>query len=134
MKRQLLNFCSAHSIFRTSQRYIMSTGDENCTGLPLKTITAKLLEFAPASLAESWDNVGLLLEPVHDRPINRILLTNDLTEDVLDEALSISANLIISYHPPLFVPVKKITQNTWKVIHISTFLYHHSKKFFQNLI
>ncbi|XP_065200996.1 NIF3-like protein 1 isoform X2 [Planococcus citri] len=98
----------------TLRRCIMSTSGENCTGISLKTITQKLLEFAPASLAESWDNVGLLLEPTRDYPINRILLTNDLTEDVLEEALSISANLIISYHPPLFVPIKKITQNTWK--------------------
>lgn len=93
----------------------MNSGEESCIGIPLKTITKKLHEFAPTNLAESWDNVGLLVEPAHDRLITRILLTNDLTEDVMEEALMISANLIISYHPPLFAPLKKITQNTWKV-------------------
>ena len=41
-------------------------------------------------------------------------LTNDLTEPVLDEALSASADLIISYHPPLFRPFKRLTSKSWK--------------------
>lgn len=89
------------------------SGETN--GVALKTVINKLVAFAPTSLAESWDNVGLLVEPVNDAPISHILLTNDLTEDVMDEAISAKANLIISYHPPIFAPLKKITNSSWKV-------------------
>lgn len=42
------------------------------------------------------------------------MFTNDLTEDVLEEALSVQANLIISYHPPLFKPMKAFLCKNWK--------------------
>lgn len=42
--------------------------------------------------------------------IDRILLTNDLTERVMQEAVDKKANMIISYHPPIFAPLKRITQ------------------------
>jgi len=43
-----------------------------------------------------------------------MLLTNDLTPAVMEEAIQQKADLILSYHPPLFVPIKKITQRNWK--------------------
>lgn len=90
------------------------TNPSNC-GLPLDDVITKLDSFAPKSLAESWDNVGLLVEPVTKKNIERILLTNDLTEDVMEEAVKACADLIISYHPPIFVPLKSVTGRTWKV-------------------
>ena len=80
----------------------------------LKTVVSKLNKFAPTSLAEKWDNVGLLVEPSAPHTVSRILLTNDLTEPVLEEAVQKEANLIISYHPPIFMPLKSLTQRTWK--------------------
>lgn len=74
----------------------------------------KLTEFAPLSLAEKWDNVGLLIEPSTPPLISKVLLTNDLTELVMKEALDEKVNLIISYHPPVFAPLKRITQGNWK--------------------
>jgi putative NIF3 family GTP cyclohydrolase 1 type 2 len=90
------------------------TNARNC-GLSLNDVVTKLDNFAPKSLAETWDNVGLLVEPVTKRNIERILLTNDLTEDVMEEAVKVRADLIISYHPPIFVPLKSVTGRTWKV-------------------
>lgn len=82
----------------------------------LSDVVSTLKKMAPLSLAESWDNVGLLIEPNDvQQPINCVFLTNDLTEDVLDEAESVNANLIVSYHPPLFVSFKRITSDNWKV-------------------
>ncbi|MBL9140994.1 MAG: Nif3-like dinuclear metal center hexameric protein, partial [Phycisphaerae bacterium] len=43
---------------------------------------------APRRLAESWDNVGLLLGDAA-APCTRVLATIDLTADVLDEALDL---------------------------------------------
>jgi hypothetical protein len=86
------------------------------SGLLLNDVITKLDNFAPKSLAESWDNVGLLVQPMSEKNVKRILLTNDLTEDVMEEAVKLCVDLIISYHPPIFAPLKSITGRTWKVI------------------
>lgn len=70
--------------------------------------------FAPLCFAEKWDNVGVLVEPSTRVNIKKILLTNDLTENVLLEAQEHEANLIVSYHPPIFSGMKKLTMATWK--------------------
>lgn len=82
--------------------------------MELAEVVRRLNKFAPTSLAESWDNVGLLLEPHTKRHVKKIILTNDLTEDVMKEAVDKSADLILSYHPPLFRALKKITSKSWK--------------------
>lgn len=82
--------------------------------MDLKTVLAVLEQLAPLSLAESWDNVGLLVEPGKRRLIKTILLTNDLTADVMDEAEATACDLIIAYHPPLFRPFKRLVQKDWK--------------------
>nr|CAD7430124.1 unnamed protein product [Timema monikensis] len=96
--------------------------NKSSEGLALKHVLSKLHAFASPALAESWDNVGLLVEPVTPRPISNILLTNDLTEAVMQEALELSTDLIISYHPPIFVPLKSLTTKTWKERLIATCL------------
>lgn len=82
--------------------------------MDLKTVLDVLEQLAPLSLAESWDNVGLLVEPSKQHPIKTILLTNDLTVDVMDEAEAMTCDLIVSYHPPLFRPFKRLVQKDWK--------------------
>merc|ERR1712106_200235 len=46
--------------------------------------------------------------------LKAVFLTNDLTEPVLEEALQFNTDLIISYHPPLFTPFKRLTSKSWK--------------------
>jgi putative NIF3 family GTP cyclohydrolase 1 type 2 len=82
--------------------------------MELKTVVKRLNEFANASLAADWDNVGLLVEPSGKLLVERILITNDLTEPVFEEALKLKSNMIISYHPPIFSPLKRLTQSQWK--------------------
>lgn len=82
--------------------------------MELKEVLQVIEQLAPLSLAESWDNVGLLVEPSKSRPIKTILLTNDLTDGVMEEAEAMSCDLIISYHPPLFRPIKRLVQKDWK--------------------
>lgn len=56
---------------------------------------------APVALAESWDNVGLLVgDP--KAPLHRVLLTVDLLPEVIDEAAQAGANAVVAYHPPIF--------------------------------
>lgn len=80
----------------------------------LKNVVLKLNELMPIAFAEDWDNVGLLVEPSVPHNVSKMLLTNDLTPEVLDEALNIKANLILSYHPPVFSPLKRLCQSDWK--------------------
>lgn len=43
------------------------------------------------------------------RTIRKIFLTIDLTEEVVREAITLHSDLIVSYHPPIFSPLKSIT-------------------------
>ena len=75
----------------------------------LKKLLETLEGIAPLELAEEWDNVGLLLCPSRKRTSRKILLTIDLTEPVLEEALRVGADTIVAYHPPIFDPLSEIT-------------------------
>jgi dinuclear metal center YbgI/SA1388 family protein len=83
-------------------------------GLNLTDIVNHLQELVPIHLAEKWDNVGLLTQPTQPLKVHNILLTIDLTEKVVEEALKKRINLIISYHPPIFRPLKSLTPKNWK--------------------
>ena len=58
----------------------------------------------PISHADSWDRVGLCVGSL-DQQITKVLIAVDLTSGVIDEAIEIGANLIVTHHPLLFKPV-----------------------------
>lgn len=61
----------------------------------------------PMEWAEHWDRVGLVVgRPEQD--VHRILCTIDITPDVVAEALSIKADLIIAHHPLLLKGVSSV--------------------------
>ncbi|XP_043796045.1 NIF3-like protein 1 isoform X2 [Apis laboriosa] len=106
-------------IFNIAFRYnktfcTMTDIQNNPTGIPLNQVVDILKNFANLSLADSWDNVGLLIEPTEIKIISHILLTNDLTENVMQEALNLKTDMIITYHPLIFSPMKSITSSSWK--------------------
>ncbi|KAM4697981.1 NIF3-like protein 1 [Rhinophrynus dorsalis] len=84
------------------------------TIMDLGLVVSRLNALTPPALAESWDNVGLLVEPSPPHQVQKLLLTNDLTEDVMEEAVSLGADMILSYHPPIFRALKRLTQTNWK--------------------
>lgn len=62
---------------------------------------------APRAMAEEWDNPGLLVgSPAQD--VARILVCLDVSEAVIAQAVKQRADLILSHHPLLFRPVKKL--------------------------
>jgi dinuclear metal center YbgI/SA1388 family protein len=70
-------------------------------------VTNWLEQFAPASLAEPWDNVGLIWgDPAAS--VERIMTCLTVTPTTADEAIISRAELIVSHHPILFREVKKI--------------------------
>lgn len=70
-------------------------------------IFQKLNELAPVSMKMDFDNVGLLVGEA-GREVRRVIVSLDITDDVIDEAASIGAELIVSHHP-LFFSLKSVT-------------------------
>lgn len=77
----------------------------------LKEIIDSIESVAPLQYQEPWDNSGLQIGVLH-RDISSVLLAIDVTEAVLDEAISRSCNLIVSHHPLFFHGVKSLTGQT----------------------
>lgn len=79
--------------------------------MPLPTIrdvAARLETWAPAATAQSYDNVGLQVGDAN-RPVEAAVLALDLTPAVVEEAEGLGATLIITHHPLLFRPLKRLT-------------------------
>jgi len=77
--------------------------------MKIKELLDTLDKIAPFSLQESYDNSGIQFADL-DMNIVNILLSLDLTEEVLDEAIKNSVNVILTHHPTLFSPLKQITK------------------------
>lgn len=73
----------------------------------VQEILRELTAFAPPELACSWDNVGLLVDA--GRPVTKVLTALDITADVVREAAAEGCELIVSHHPVIFDPMKRIT-------------------------
>lgn len=71
-------------------------------------ILAYLSEIAPVSLAEEWDNVGLLCGD-ETAPVKSALIALDITKAVAREAASKGAALVVSHHPVIFDPLRTVT-------------------------
>lgn len=80
--------------------------------MKIKDITNYLEQLAPLSYQEDYDNCGLLVG-TSSNELTKVLITLDVTEQVLDEAIKTGCNLIVAHHPLIFRGIKKITGNHW---------------------
>jgi len=80
--------------------------------MKISQVIETLEEYAPPDLQESFDNSGLQVGD-SSQPVKGILLCLDVTEAVLNEARDLDCNLIISHHPLLFKPLKRLTGKTY---------------------
>jgi len=71
-------------------------------------IAAVIEQIVPLELAQDWDNVGLLIGE-SQKSVKNILLTIDVTNDVVAEAKRLKIDLIVSYHPVIWDGLKRIT-------------------------
>ncbi len=67
---------------------------------------------APLKHSEPWDKVGLQLGDPTRAVTGPIMLTIDLSEKVLEEALAAGVGAIVAYHPPIFTPLTALTDAT----------------------
>jgi dinuclear metal center YbgI/SA1388 family protein len=79
--------------------------------MKLKELCTYLDSEIPLSFQEDYDNSGLQVG-LPESEITSAIITLDVTEEVLDEALSEKCDVIISHHPLLFKGLKKITGKT----------------------
>jgi len=79
--------------------------------MKVKNLLNNLDKISPFFLQESFDNSGIQFADL-DAPVIKILLSLDVTQDILNEAIKNKANLIIVHHPLLFSPLKQITKQT----------------------
>ena len=70
-----------------------------------------LEQFAPPSLAESWDNVGLLVGD-RSREATKVMTCLTITPASAAEAVERSASLIVTHHPLPFRPLNRLTADT----------------------
>lgn len=62
---------------------------------------------APFDTAEEWDNCGLTVGSFN-KDVKKIYIALDVTNDVLNDAISFGADLVITHHPMIFNPVSEI--------------------------
>ena len=73
-----------------------------------REIVKPIEEFAPIVLQESWDNCGFSVGNP-DGEVRKALIALDCTEEVLDEAIELGCDIIITHHPLIFKGLKSIT-------------------------
>lgn len=65
-------------------------------------------ERVPTSLKMDFDNVGFLAG-IAEKEVTSALVALDITSEVIDEASSVGAQLVVSHHPLIFFPMKSVT-------------------------
>lgn len=74
----------------------------------VKDIYAALDCWAPFQIQMSFDNAGLLVGR-GDREVSKLVVALDITEQVVEEAVSLGAGLVVAHHPVIFDPVRSVT-------------------------
>lgn len=77
--------------------------------MKIRDVIEKMEQMAPPYLQESYDNIGLQLGRA-DADLKGILVTLDITEHVIDEAIEKGMNMIIAHHPLIFNPLNRVTE------------------------
>jgi dinuclear metal center YbgI/SA1388 family protein len=80
--------------------------------MQVREITDHIESFAPLSYQESYDNAGLQTGNP-DQEVSAVLICMDVTDAVIEEAIRLEANLIISHHPLIFSGLKKLTGSNY---------------------
>lgn len=77
----------------------------------------------PKAAAYDWDNVGLQVGTLNAQ-VKRVLVTLDVTKEVVKEAIDKKVNLILSHHPLIFKPLMNVTVETPKGWIVSKLIQH----------
>lgn len=70
-------------------------------------IIEKLESLSPAAFAEEWDNIGLLAGR-RDKEVGTVYIALDATDDVVEEAVRLGADMLLTHHPLIFKKLDRI--------------------------
>jgi dinuclear metal center YbgI/SA1388 family protein len=73
----------------------------------IKEVTSYLEQLAPLNFQEDYDNSGLIIGDAQSE-LKGVLVTLDVTEEVIQEAISKGCNLVVAHHPLIFRGLKKL--------------------------
>lgn len=73
----------------------------------VREIVQELEQWAPPQVAESYDNVGLLVGSPAMK-VTGVLINLDMTEEIIEEAIAKGCNMIVAHHPIWFMPRKRL--------------------------
>jgi len=79
--------------------------------MKLKDLSSYLDSAVPLSLQEGYDNSGLQVG-LPERNISSAIITLDVTEEVMNEAVLNKCDVVISHHPLIFHPLKRLTSSS----------------------
>ena len=80
--------------------------------MTVKELYDKLNAAVPRTLSAAWDNDGLACLPEAGREAKKVLIALDITENVVEKAISGGFDAILTHHPLLFRGVKALTEET----------------------
>lgn len=70
-------------------------------------IIRKLEELSPPEYAAQWDNVGLIVGR-KEKEVSTVYIALDATDEVIQKAIEAEADMLLTHHPMIFKPVKKV--------------------------
>lgn len=79
--------------------------------MTVKDIYKRLDMRIPKDLSEPWDNDGVMCCADFLQEVNKVIITLDVTEEVVDYAIESCVDLIISHHPLIFKPLTSICES-----------------------
>ena len=79
--------------------------------MKIKEIYDFLNFIAPFNTAEEWDNCGLSVGSFNN-DFKKILVALDVTEEVIDEAVELGAEVVVTHHPLIFTPLTKVESDS----------------------
>lgn len=79
----------------------------------LDALIAHFEKLWPVEGAEDWDAPGLVVGSANQR-VTRVLLSVDVTDEILDEAIDGGFDLILAHHPYLLKPINSVTEDKAK--------------------
>ena len=76
--------------------------------MQVKDVVKVIEDFAPLAIQEKWDNSGLCIGSP-DAPVTSVLVGLDCTPELVDEAVSYGADMIVTHHPLIFSGLRRIS-------------------------
>ncbi len=92
--------------------------------MKISKVVNALEQFAPLPLQEDYDNVGLQIG-LTEAEVSGALLCLDVTEQIVDEAISLGCNLIVSHHPIIFRKLRRIIGEDYVQRTVMKAIEHH---------